>query len=208
MKHARRYLVAIFFAAATAAFVLLYPRAQSQPEQPGPEPLEERVQEEPLQTEEVLVPWPSPPSASPLTSEPPPVIVEPEEPNSAFLFREINQWRNDLGLKSVILDDTLTALAQLHASDMARRSYLEHVTPEGVTFEMRINASGYSYNTAAENLGFASHINLIVPNWVRSPAHRANMENSDFRAIGVATAPGKWDGIDVMYAATVYAVPR
>ena len=210
MMHTRRFLVAFLFAGATAAFVFLYPRVLRDADQQNPQLLEKDLVEErgDEQSEEIVVPWPSPPSASPLTSELPPVIVEPEEPQSVLLFREINQHRTTLGLKSVTTDETLTALAQIHVSDMARRMYLEHVTPEGVSFEMRMSASGYSYILAGENLGFASHIDLIVPNWIRSPVHRDTMENETYSAIGVATILGTWQGVDVIYAATIFAAPR
>lgn len=196
-----RFILALVVAGIAAAIVLLLPRFEGQPVQLGPE-----VAAEP--TPEPAVPWPNPPSASPLTSEPPPIIVEPSDPLAAAIFRMVNERRVAAGGSHVLIDMTLTQLAQLHVDDMARRMYLDHVTPEGMTFEMRIDASGYAYSAAAENLGFASHVELIVPDWMRSPLHRATLENILYRRVGVATAQGKWQGIGVVFAAMVFANPK
>lgn len=197
----RRYLAALLLAGGTAAFTLLYPRFADVPGQMGPESAAPEISEAP-------VPWPTPPSASPLSSTPPVVIVPPSEPRAAQLFLEVNRRRNANGLASMLADPILMQVAQLHADDMARRRYLDHTTPDGVTFQMRINASGYAYDSAGENLGFASHIGLIVPDWLRSVPHRENIDNPAYRRVGVATADGTWQGIDVVYAAMVFADPK
>lgn len=209
MMHLRRFLLIFLVAGSAAAFVLLYPKALG-PENSSEIPLLEEVIRNSRDGKSVTVevPWPSPPSASPLTVEPPTVLAVPSEPNAAQVFQAINNLRDGLSLASVLLDDTLSAVAQLHVDDMARRSFFSHETPEGITFEMRMDSSGYSYITAAENLGFASHVSLIVPDWMRSPPHRSNIENDRMRAIGVATSRGTWQGIDVIYAVAVFAVPR
>jgi uncharacterized protein YkwD len=204
-----RFILALLVAGIAAAIVLLIPRYETGQLQLGPELVvgeRSSVENDPI--ESPVVPWPSPPSASPLTSEPPAIIIEPSNPQAALLFREVNERRISAGHAIVLTDGTLNNVAQLHADDMARRTYLEHVTPEGVTFEMRIDASGYAYRSAAENLGFASHTSLIVPDWMRSPGHRANIENGSYRRVGVAVAEGKWQGIDVIFAAMVFAEPN
>lgn len=204
-----RFFMALLAAGTAAVIVLLIPRLESDIPQFGPEHVMETVETGETQSAtEPEVPWPSPPSASPLTSEPPSVIVPPADPLAAQVFAEVNERRVAAGLSAVLIDDTLTEVARLHAEDMARRSYLNHTTPEGVTFEMRLNASGYAYVSAAENLGFASHIGLIVPDWMRSPPHRENIEHDAYRRVGVAVAHGTWQGINVVYAAMVFAQPK
>ncbi len=204
-----RFILALLVAGIAAAIVLLIPRYETAQLQLGPELVMEEqpsVGDDPIVSP--VVPWPSPPSASPLTSEPPSIIIEPSDPLAALLFREVNERRISAGYAILLLDGTLNDVAQLHADDMARRTYLEHITPEGVTFEMRIDASGYSYRSAAENLGFASHASLIVPDWMRSPGHRVNIEDGSYRRVGVAVAQGTWQGIDVIFAAMVFAEPN
>lgn len=205
----KRFIFALLVAASAAIVVLLIPRTESDIVQLGPELISDPLTSDDGADEaEPVIPWPSPPSASPLTSEPPSIIVEPDDPLAASVFVAVNERRTSAGLSVVLIDDTLSALAQLHADDMAKRSYLDHTTPEGVTFEMRMKASGSSYRAAAENLGFASHIELIVPDWMRSPPHRVNIENASYRRVGVAVAHGKWQGIDVVYAAMVFINPK
>jgi len=205
--NARRILVIILAAVAAAGLTFLASRLFGVLPDAGTKPLTDTgvaVDE----TASVSVPWPTPPSASPLTLVTSTPVVTPADARAAAVFMGVNEQRTGMGLSVLGFNESLAVLARIHADDMAARSYLDHVTPEGVTFKDRLDTSGYSYVTAAENLGFASHLELIVPDWMRSPGHRANILNKQFTEIGIAIAQGTWQGVAVTYVTAVFARPR
>ena len=92
-----------------------------------------------------------------------------------------------------------------HSQDMVSANYFEHVSPAGVTPLDRIKASTYllhrSTYVIGENIAVGvlqlSTPSAIVAGWMRSPEHRANILNPDFRDSGigiVAHAPGRYSG--------------
>src|SRR6185369_9999820 len=87
------------------------------------------------------------------------------------------------------LNDQLAAAAQAKANDMARRGYWSHVTPDGKQPWSFVEASGYQYEAAGENLayGFGSSDEVMTA-WMHSPEHRANILNSVYQDVGFATA--------------------
>ena len=86
----------------------------------------------------------------------------------------------------------LDAVARAHATDMASRSYLSHVTPEGANPVDRFRRAGVlGFTLAAENIGMTSRPNPtreIVQGWIASQIHRANLETPPFNATGIGVA--------------------
>lgn len=109
--------------------------------------------------------------------------------SSSGLLEATNKNRTSARLKSLKSDSKLNAAAQAKANDMARRNYWSHMTPEGRTPWTFINATGYRYAKAGENLayGFATSKD-VVKGWYNSAPHRANMLDSDFQAVGFGVA--------------------
>lgn len=90
------------------------------------------------------------------------------------------------------VDNRLVTAAQQHSDDMARRGYISHTTPEGVTFDERISRAGYPA-PAAENIAKGPRsAERVVALWMNSPGHRANILNCAFTAIGVGVATDGW----------------
>lgn len=85
----------------------------------------------------------------------------------------------------------LTQAADGHSQDMAARNYFDHTSPDGRTFSQRIDATGYAWSTAGENIaaGYSS-IDAVMDGWIQSPGHCANLMNQNFTEIGVACVPG------------------
>jgi uncharacterized protein YkwD len=108
---------------------------------------------------------------------------------SNVLLADTNAARSTNHKAALELNPDLTAAAQAKASDMARRDYWSHVTPDGKQPWSFINTSHYQYEAAGENLayGFGSS-GQVVTAWMNSPEHRANILNGDFRDVGFATA--------------------
>ena len=85
----------------------------------------------------------------------------------------------------------LTQAADGHSQDMAANNYFSHTSRDGRTFSQRIDATGYAWSTAGENIaaGYSS-VDAVMDGWTQSPGHCANLMNPNFSEIGVACVPG------------------
>lgn len=104
----------------------------------------------------------------------------------------VNAHRAALGLQPLALSPTLTAAATWKARHMAQYGYMDHDDPGpplARTADERIAACGYTAGAWGENIaeGYAT-AQSVVGGWLDSPEHRANIENPDFVATGVAAA--------------------
>jgi len=110
-----------------------------------------------------------------------------------------NAERKQLGLVPLKYNPYLEGSAQAHADDMQARDYFEHSTPEGVSEEERIKASGYleAFYQCNCNKSYAVGENLAkgqisateaIETWMNSPAHRENLLNEIFTEIGIGVA--------------------
>lgn len=88
-------------------------------------------------------------------------------------------------------NNPLTQAALGHSQDMAARNYFEHTTPDGVRFDARITAAGYSWRTAGENIA-AGHatVDEVVAGWMASEGHCRVIMNPAFVDVGAACVPG------------------
>ncbi|RCV52723.1 CAP domain-containing protein [Marinitenerispora sediminis] len=104
----------------------------------------------------------------------------------------VNDERSRAGCPDLRVDGRLTAAAQGHSEDMARRDYMDHVSPEGEGPGDRAAAVGYSA-WSGENVAAGYRTAQDVMNgWMNSDGHRANILNCDNRAIGVGEADRYW----------------
>ncbi|HXV26912.1 MAG TPA: CAP domain-containing protein [Candidatus Paceibacterota bacterium] len=149
-------------------------------------------------------------SATPAPTVAPPAATPAPAPASQEqgLVAAMNAERSSRGTAALVPDATLNGLARAHAQDMAAKNYFSHTSPDGTTFQMRIAASGYSFATAAENIGLASSWTSIVPNWMNSEGHRNNILNAVHTRVGTGTAVGAYQGNQVVYAVAVFAAPQ
>ncbi|HSX31110.1 MAG TPA: CAP domain-containing protein [Candidatus Saccharimonadales bacterium] len=109
--------------------------------------------------------------------------------SAQVLLAETNDQRNSKHEPALQLSSELTAAAQAKANDMAARGYWSHVTPDGTQPWSFIDASGYKYEAAGENLayGFGSSSQVMTA-WMHSPEHRANILDAVYQDVGFATA--------------------
>ncbi|HYF27254.1 MAG TPA: CAP domain-containing protein, partial [Baekduia sp.] len=91
--------------------------------------------------------------------------------------------------------ESLAAPARLYAQDLVTRRFFAHVSPDGVTLAQRLAAYAVGSDWAiGENLawgeaGLATPAS-IVDAWMKSPGHRANILNGEFKEIGIGVVPG------------------
>jgi uncharacterized protein YkwD len=123
----------------------------------------------------------------------------------------INVQRASSGLQPVSPNGELRQAALGHSNEMISQSYFGHTSPGGVTFEDRIEATGYMHNArrwlVGENLvwgtGPLSTPQAVVTAWMNSPPHRENLLRPTFREIGIAAVPGTPQGRSDLTGVTV-----
>ena len=105
----------------------------------------------------------------------------------------VNAHRTLLGLGPLSVSPTLTASAVWKARHMARFRYMSHSDPAPPAARSagdRIRACGYAASWG-ENVAYGyPSASSVVAAWLRSPGHRANIENRSFTATGVGAAAG------------------
>lgn len=111
---------------------------------------------------------------------------------------QVNAERASRGVPALRRDGDLGQAARGHATDMSRRNYFAHVSPEGGTLGDRLRKAGYGRPgdgwRAGEDLGWGTGgqatPNALVDAWLASPAHKRILLSSSYREIGVGVAGG------------------
>ena len=111
--------------------------------------------------------------------------------DARHIVRLTNESRRQAGLPPVTIDDKLMAAAKAKLFDMLKQDYFAHRTPDGRQPWAFMQAAGYRFQVAAENLakGYDNEPELQRA-WMKSRGHRANILNPLFTEIGVADANG------------------
>ena len=100
----------------------------------------------------------------------------------------INDYRRANGLRAFVLSQTLGAAAEHHSKSMADHNYFSHtLIPEGIGWSQNMTNHGYDYSTyRGENIAAGvARAQRAFDTWKASTGHRANMLNSNFKAIGI-----------------------
>lgn len=101
-----------------------------------------------------------------------------------------NMYRQQNGCAALTVNSKLTQAAQGHSDDMAYNDFFSHVGSNGSTFASRLQAAGYAYLSAAENIaaGYSTPESVVDAWFNESPpndGHRQNILNCAFKDIGV-----------------------
>lgn len=103
---------------------------------------------------------------------------------SAFLS-STNEARAENSESGLTLSPQLEQAAQAKAEDMAKYNYWSHTSPSGKSPWDFINATGYSYQLAGENLAYGfNSAATIISAWMNSPEHRENILTSSYKNVG------------------------
>jgi len=106
----------------------------------------------------------------------------------------INDHRTSMGLVALQVSPTLTNAAVWKARHMAEYQYMQHddpAPPVARTVGDRLAACGYPVGSVGwgENIAYGYQTpSAVVQAWLNSSGHRANIENSSYRATGVGAA--------------------
>ncbi|MFN3823846.1 MAG: CAP domain-containing protein [Pseudorhodobacter sp.] len=123
----------------------------------------------------------------------------------ADVAQRVNAERRKAGLGALSNSGALQKAAQSLACDNAAQGQWSHTGRNGSTLQGRLNAAGYRFRTATENVGRFAGPDAAMKWWMGSAPHRANILSGAVRDIGVGVATGA-DGR--VYWVTVSGAPR
>ena len=124
----------------------------------------------------------------------------------------VNQARRESGAPPLRLDPTLTAAAQAHAEDMARRGFYAHRSPERQDIGDRYRANGGGlWSVIGENISTClncvadlGRVREFQAGWMRSSGHRRNILDPRFDRLGFGIAQSG----SKVYAVQTFVRPR
>ncbi|TAL49551.1 CAP domain-containing protein [Patescibacteria group bacterium] len=120
-----------------------------------------------------------------------------------------NSDRFSSNLDALQVSSLLEEAARRKAEDMAAKSYFAHDSPDGKTPWHWFGEVGYNFSYAGENLAVNfTDSEAVNAAWMASPAHRANILNSTFTEIGIATAKGIYKGQETIFVVQMFGKPR
>jgi hypothetical protein len=102
------------------------------------------------------------------------------------LVQLVNQERATRGLPPLAVDQRLTQAARKHTELMAEHKALSHQFDGEPTMEVRFADENLRSDQQAENVGLSKDVPSAHQGFMHSPAHRSNILNSDYNAVGVA----------------------
>ncbi len=117
-----------------------------------------------------------------------PLAVAANEDYAQQVVELVNQERwNNGGLSPLKRNDLLDQAAHSHSNNMAERNFFSHcdLDTKSSPFD-RIQAAGYSFNSAGENIaaGYGTPAD-VMNGWMNSSGHRYNILSSSYREVGI-----------------------
>lgn len=143
-------------------------------------------------------------AAAPVAQAAAPVRVSRQAFQATDFLSLTNAARSEQGLAPLVLSDQLSAAALAKAENMAAEGYFEHFH-NGVTPWSYIDAAGYHYSVAGENLakGFRTPEG-ITKAWLNSPTHRANLMSAKYQDVGYACIQANLGGEKVLLTVQMF----
>lgn len=103
----------------------------------------------------------------------------------AEMIELVNKERTNRGINTLVFDSNLTQVARSHSSDMFKRGYFSHYSPEGEDVSDRAQKMNADFFVIGENLAFAPTLSVAHKGLMDSEGHRANILSVDFARIGI-----------------------
>lgn len=127
---------------------------------------------------------PTPPTIP--TATPAPVGAMTEAMRQELLDKH-NAARAGAGVAPLVRSSTLDAIASAYAARMASDRVMSHA--DRSTLEQRLQAGGYDFAAAGENIaeGYPT-VGAVMAGWFQSPGHYANIVGPQFVEVGFGLA--------------------
>lgn len=120
-------------------------------------------------------------------------VVRPDLESEMIVM--VNNERQSKGLRPLVVDSRLTAVARQHSTDMFQRGYFGHITPEGLSPFDRLLQAHIDFLVAGENIALAPSLTLAHEGLMNSPGHRANILDPQYGHIGIGIVDGGKYGV-------------
>ncbi len=119
-----------------------------------------------------------------------------------------NDARASESLAPLVRNSLLDLAAQKKAEDMIAKGYFAHFAPDGTSPWHWIDAVGYEYASAGENLAIDFFDSKdVVGAWMNSPGHRKNIMKQKYAEIGMAVADGVFENRHTTFVVQFFATP-
>ena len=106
--------------------------------------------------------------------------IPPEPLILGLALSDLNNYRAQNGLPSVILNSQLNDVSQSHAEDRAAAGKISHEGSDGKGHGNRLKDAGYLFSIAAENVASGQKSwEQVFKAWQDSPGHNVNLLRDD-----------------------------
>lgn len=120
------------------------------------------------------------------------IIPKPVNTNELeySIHNQINQIREQNGIKSLIFSEQIANIAREHSQDMAINNYFDHTSLDGKTLQNRMYDARLPCYPAGENIeeNYVSTpdlLNSIMETWMQSSGHRENILSPYYTSEGI-----------------------
>lgn len=131
--------------------------------------------------------------------------------NARDLVKIVNRYRDRQGLPELQWDNNLYFVCLGHCRDMSDRDYFSHYSPEYLSPFDRLYYARIEYLYAGENLAHGQMTpEKVFSDWLRSPAHKRNIESVLYTHQAVAYDPvgHYWTHMFISYGTGLqYSIP-
>lgn len=125
---------------------------------------------------------------------------------SGDLIEATNREREKHNLQPLYENPKLSKAAELKARHMIENDYWAHIAPDGTKPWDFFEEADYKYIFAGENLAKGFNTSKgVMAGWMNSEGHRANILNSQFLEIGIASIDGVLGGEETTLVVAHYA---
>lgn len=139
----------------------------------------------------------------------PGVLGYSSEITSQQVYNLTNDERQANQLSILHYNSELESSAIKKAQDMFTNNYWSHTSPQGTTPWKFIQAEGYQYSVAGENLAKDFYDNeSLLKAWMKSPTHRANIVSEKYQEIGVGVVNGILNGVKTTLVVQHFGTPQ
>jgi Cysteine-rich secretory protein family len=123
------------------------------------------------------------------------------------MFQLVNRDRQAAGLPKLEYDESLADVARSHSADMRDHHFFDHVSPTTGLPDDRLNAAGYAFQTARENLSEAPDVATSQTGLMNSPHHHENIMAKDVTHVGVGIVNGGVQDARNLTVTQLFATP-
>jgi uncharacterized protein YkwD len=124
-----------------------------------------------------------------------------------MMVERLNRDRKARGLPPLRFDARLSDIARHHSADMRDHHFFEHESPRTGSVDNRLDAAGYAFLTARENLSEAPDVERSQDGLLHSPPHYANIMSNDVTHVGIGIVQGGVVDANNLTVTQVFARP-